>query len=100
MLFSDDTNLFSSGLDATGIQGGVSHDLAIITEWLTANKLSLNIKRHIACVLLLLLLLLLLLFFLKIKTSKIKPDISLKIDGEIIAEVISSKFLGVIIDDE
>ena len=32
------------------------------------------------------------------KTNKLKSDISLKIDGEIIAEVTSSKFLGVIID--
>ena len=29
--------------------------------------------------------------------NKVKPDISLQIDGEIIAEVTSSKFLGVII---
>ena len=78
--------MFSSGLDATGIQDGVNHDLANITEWLKANKLSLNIKRHITCV-----------FQLK---NKVKPDISLKIDGEIIAEVTSSKFLGVIIDDK
>ena len=47
---ADDTNLFCSGLDATGIQDGVNHDLAIITEWPKANKLSLNIKRHITCV--------------------------------------------------
>ena len=32
--------------------------------------------------------------------NKVKPDISLKIDGEIIAEVTSSNFLGVIIDDK
>ena len=84
VLFADDTNLFSSGLDATGIQDGVNHDLAIITEWLKANKLSLNIKKtHYMC------------FSAK---DKVKPDISLKIDREIIAEVTSSKFLGVIID--
>ena len=86
VLFADDTNLFSSGLDATGIQDGVNHDLAIITEWLKANKLSLNIKKtHYMC------------FSAK---NKVKPDISFKIDGEIIAEVTSSKFLGVIIDDK
>ena len=50
VLFSDNINLFSSGLDATGIQDGVNHDLAIITEWLKANKLSWNRKRHITCV--------------------------------------------------
>ena len=32
--------------------------------------------------------------------NKLKPDISLKIDGEIIAENASSTFLGVIIDDK
>ena len=48
--FADNTNLFSSGLDATGIQDGANHDLAIITERLKANKLSQNIKRHITCV--------------------------------------------------
>ena len=85
VLFVDDTNLFYSGLDATGIQDGVNHDLAIITEWLKANKLSLNIK-NITCV-----------FQQK---NKVKPDISLKIDGEIIAEVTSSKFFGVIIDNK
>ena len=50
VLFSDNTNLFSSGLGATGIQNGVNHDLSTITEWLKANILSLNIKRHIICV--------------------------------------------------
>ena len=34
------------------------------------------------------------------KKNKVKPDISLKIDDEIIAKVTSSKFLGVIIDDK
>ena len=57
MLFADDTNLFSSGVDA--------HYMCFTT-----------------------------------KNNKIKPDISLNIDGQVIAEVTSSTFLGVIIDDE
>ena len=32
--------------------------------------------------------------------KKVKPDISLRIDVEIIAEVTSSKYFGVIIDDK
>ena len=32
--------------------------------------------------------------------NKIKPDISLNIDGQVIAEVTSSTFLGVIIDNK
>ena len=86
VLFADDTNLFSSSLDATGIQDGVNNDLAIITGWLNSNKLSLNIKKtHYMC-------------FSAI--NKVKSDISLYIYGEIIAEVTSSNFLGVIIDDK
>ena len=75
---------FSKAFDT--VDHDILLDLAIITEWLKANKLSLNIKKtHYMC------------FSAK---NKVKPDISLKIDGEIIAEVTSSKFLGVIIDDK
>ena len=38
VLFADDTNLFSGGLDAIGNRDGVNHDLAIITEWFKANE--------------------------------------------------------------
>ena len=69
VLFADDTNLFSSGLDVTGIQDGVNRDLAIITEWLKANKLSLNIKKtNYMC-------------FSAENRKKVQPDISLEIDG-------------------
>ena len=85
VLFADDTNLFSSGIDATGLQDGVNYDLVVITKWLKVNKLSFNIKKEALYVLF---------------NKKIKPDIALKIDGQVIAEVTSSKFSGVIIDDE
>ena len=76
LLFADDTNLFSSGVDATGLQDGVNHDLAVISKWLKVNKLSLNIKKtHYVC----------------FTTKKQNKDI---------AEVTSSKFLGVIIDNK
>ena len=45
VLFADDTNLFSSGIDATGLQDGVNYDLVVITKWLKVNKLSFNIKK-------------------------------------------------------
>ena len=86
VLFADDTNLFSSGVDATGLQDRVNYDLAVITKWLKVNKLSLNIiKTHYMC------------FSTK---KKIKPDISSNIDGQVIAEITSSTFLDVIIDDK
>ena len=86
VLFADDTNLFSSGSNAISLQDGVNNDLAIIAEWLKVNKLSLNIKKtHFMC------------FSAK---NKSRPGISLQIDGEAIAEVNKSKFLGVVIDNK
>ena len=86
VLFADDTNLFSSGSKAISLQDGVNNDLAIIAEWLKVNKLSLNIKKtHFMC------------FSAK---NKSRPGISLQIDGEAIAEVNKSKFLGVVIDNK
>ena len=86
VLFADDTNLFSSGSNAISLQDGVNNDLAIIAEWLKVNKLSLNIKKtHFMC------------FSAK---NKSRPGISLTIDGEAIADVNKSKFLGVVIDNK
>ena len=34
VLFADDINLFSRGVDATGLQDGINYDLAVITKWL------------------------------------------------------------------
>ena len=86
VLFADDTNLFSSGSNDISLQDGVNNDLAIIAEWLKVNKLSLNRKKtHFMC------------FSAK---NKSRPGISLQIDGEAIAEVNKSKFLGVVIDNK
>ena len=86
VLFADDTNLFSSGSNAISLEDGVNNDLAIIDEWLNVNKLSLNInKTHFMC------------FSAK---NKFRPGIFLQIDGEAIAEVNKSKFLGVVIDNK
>ena len=86
VLFADDTNLFSSGSDIASLQDGINDDLKIISEWLKVNKLSLNIKKtHYMC------------FTAK---NKIRPSLSLQIDGETINEVDNTKFLGVIIDNK
>ena len=73
-------------LNVISLQDGVNNDLAIITEWLKINKLSLNIKKtHFMC------------FSAKNKTT---PCISLQIAGEAIAEVFKPTFLGVIYDNK
>ena len=59
VLFADETNLFSSGSNASSLQDGVNNDLAIIAEWFKVNTLSLNInKTHF-----------MLLFFFQLKAS-------------------------------
>ena len=45
VLFADDANLFSSDLNATGIQDEVNDDLAIFTEMFKGTKLSLNTNK-------------------------------------------------------
>ena len=84
LLFADDTNLFASGTDLESLQACVNKDLLTITEWLKANKLSLNVKKTHNII-----------FTGK---RKLKYQISLNIDGEYINEVDETKFLGVIID--
>ena len=86
VLFADDTNLFSSGSNAIILQDGVNNELAIIAEWLKVNSLSLNIKKTHS-------------MFFSAK-NKSHPGISLQFDGEAIADVNESKFLGVIIDNK
>ena len=72
--------------NAINLQDGVNNDLAILSEWLKVNKLSLNIKKtHYMCF---------------SAENKSRPGIYLQIDGEAIAEVNKSKFLGVAIDNK
>ena len=86
LLFADDTNLFNSGKDSDKVQREVLSDLEKISEWLKVNKLSLNIKKTHFMV-------------FTTKNSPI-PKINIKIDGHPIDEVLKTKFLGVIIDNQ
>ena len=40
VLFAGNSNLFSSGSDATTLQGGINNDMATIADWPEVNKLS------------------------------------------------------------
>ena len=73
VLFTDDTNLFSSSSDAISFQDEVINGLAIIVQCFQVNKLSMNIKKaHFMC---------------SSAKSKTTPCISIEIDGEAIAKV-------------
>ena len=89
IFFADDSNLFMNGKDFSILETELNKILKNISEWLKVNKLSLNVKKTHVMV------------FSKKNYSKIpKPEINLKIDGEVLSVVSKTKFLGVIIDDK
>ena len=84
ILISDDSNIFLNGLDIKQIQNTINKELLNISNWLKANKLSLNVKKtH---------------HMIFTRKKHIDTDITLSIDGEPISEIQKTKFLGVIID--
>ena len=84
ILFADDTNIFLNGLDIKQMQNIINKELLNISNWLKANKLSLNVKKtH---------------YMIFTRNRHIDTDITLSIDGEPIYEVQKTKFLGEIID--
>ena len=45
ILFADDTSIFVRGKDFDNLINLLNNELSLITTWLSANKLSLNIKK-------------------------------------------------------
>ena len=85
-LFADDSNLFLSGNDPQIIQDTMNVELKNISEWLKANKLSLNIKKtHY-------------MLFSNINRSQLQPSIQIEIDNQKIIYTTKTKFVGVVID--
>ena len=46
IMFADDTNIFIQGKDHNEMELKLTNEIAKLTNWLKANKLSLNIKKH------------------------------------------------------
>ena len=86
ILYADDTNLFMSGKNIDTLIMNINTELCKFVQWLNVNKLSLNIeKTHY------------MIFSLR---KKIKPDLNVLINDNIIKQVESTKFLGVLIDSD
>ena len=86
ILFADDSNIFSSSDDIQLLQSQINEDLNNIAIWLKVNKLSLNIKKtH---------------FMIFTKRKNKVTDVAINIEGNAIAEVSQTKFLGVYIDNK
>ena len=83
--FADDTNIIIKNKSAKVLTRDLNVDLAQLTKWLRANKISLNTKKTE------------LLIFCS-KQRKISYDIKVKINGKKLIPVNHIKYLGVYID--
>ena len=85
IMYADDTNIFYSGKSLTEIENSLNSDLTTLSNWLSANKLSLNLNKTHS-----------MLFTLNNRLKSYKPKI--KINNSQIESINSTTFLGVIID--
>ena len=86
ILFADDTTVLIVGTNINTMITALNCELAKLTEWLNANKLSINVSKSHYMV-------------FHQSTPKInKGDILL--DTTILSQVTFTKFLGVILDDK
>ena len=79
--FADDTTLYGSSKSLRLLQCKIEHDLAVITDWFRANKLTLNVEKTI-CVI----------FSPK---NELNEEIKLNLGGHIIPCQTETKSLGV-----
>ena len=84
-LFADDTTIFLADKCIKRLEENLNRELAKVSQWLIANKLSLNVKKSNS-----------LLFRTKNEPSSIK--INLVLNGSPIEEKCKAKYLGVILD--
>ena len=85
ILFADDTTIFYSSPNIHIVFENIKQDLANLTEWFRANKLSLNVNKTN--------------YMIFSRTLHNVPDHTLTIETETIQRVESTKFLGIIIDE-
>ena len=83
ILFADDTTLFNKQKNQNLLEYSLVHDMEILSDWLRANKLSLNMSKT-----------LLMHFWPK------KCKLNVTVDGTTIPQVSSTRFLGVLVDEE
>ena len=86
ILFADDSNLFISGDDPNDLANWMNNEMIKVIDWLMANKLTLNIvKTH----------------FVSFRRQRNLANLtqSLIVNGQHIAQVKSTKFLGILIDE-
>ena len=83
--FADDTTLNITHKNLRVLQACVKHDLSVITDWFGANSLTLNINKTS-----------LLLFDYRKKQNSV---LEIKVSGNLIKSAKTTKFLGVMLDN-
>ena len=86
-LFADDTTILHSEKDIDTLERTINDELVHVSDWLTANKLSLNVKKSNVLV-------------FRTKNSPITRKIRIKINGTDAEEKNDAKYLGVMIDNK
>ena len=86
-LFADDTSLYHSCKNTNNLEYTINAELAKISDWLSANRLSLNVAKSK------------LLYFTN-KNRNTLNNIKIMINNETLEEVESAKYLGVYMDNK
>ena len=86
-LFADDTSLYYSCKNTLNLEHKINAELSQISNWLSANRLSLNVGKSK-------------LLFYTNKNRRILKDIKIKINNEELNEVDEAKYLGVTMDNK
>ena len=88
ILFADDTTVFFSDKDINVLYDTMNNELQEVCNWFKCNKLSLNASKTN-----------LMLLGTAYKTKNAKVDNSIQLDGCKLTRITSTKFLGMIIDE-
>lgn len=87
VLYADDTVITATGKDKDEIKDKLEHDVPILVEWFRANKLTLNADKTE-------------LLFFDLLRKRATLDMSVSVNGTLIHETNSVKYLGVWIDKD
>ena len=87
-LFADDTTLFFSDPDIKVVKETLNQELLKVSDWLKANKLSLNVKKTNV------------LLFKTSRRTTANDKFEIVLNGTVVEEKKSAKYLGVYIDNK
>ena len=87
IMFADDSNFFATGKNIEDLSKKINSEINNITDWLQANRLSLNIKKTNFMI-------------FSPHPRQVTPKITIKISNQPISQIEECRFLGVMIDSK